>query len=80
VTQFAAGTVGHLAARRGQLGRHPFRADRIVQSMDDRTFVSVPQVRQRPTYCTLVSAFREDKVERWLYPELPDYLPEEALP
>jgi len=40
----------------------------------DRSFASVPQVQQHLTYRTLVSAFTDDPVERWLYPELPDYL------
>ncbi len=42
--------------------------------MDDRTFASVPQVQRHLTYRTLVSEFTDDPVERWLYPELPDYL------
>ena len=42
--------------------------------MDDRAFASVPNSQQHLTYGTLVSAFRHDPVERWLYPELPDYL------
>ena len=42
--------------------------------MGDRSFASVPQVQQHLTYRTLVSAFTDDPVERWLYPELPDYL------
>ena len=42
--------------------------------MDDRTFACIPQVQQHLAYRTLVSAFTDDPVERWLYPELPDYL------
>jgi hypothetical protein len=45
----------------------------MVQSMDDWTLGSVPQVQQHLTYRTLVSAFTDDPVERWLYPKLPDY-------
>jgi ribosomal protein S18 acetylase RimI-like enzyme len=54
-------------------GRHSFAAERIVQSVHDRTFASVPQGQRDLTYRTLVSAFMDDPVERWLYPELSDY-------
>jgi GNAT superfamily N-acetyltransferase len=42
--------------------------------MDDRSFASVPEVQRHLSYRTLVSAFTDDPVERWLYPELSDYL------
>jgi len=51
-----------------------FRAGRIVLSMDDRAFGSVPKAQQDLAYRTLVSAFTDDPVERWLYPKLSDYL------
>jgi GNAT superfamily N-acetyltransferase len=42
--------------------------------MDERSFASVPLIQQHLAYRTLVSAFMDDPLERWLYPELPDYL------
>ena len=42
--------------------------------MDDRSFASVPEFQQHLSYRTLVSAFTDDPLERWLYPELLDYL------
>jgi ribosomal protein S18 acetylase RimI-like enzyme len=34
----------------------------------------IPQTEQAKAYGTLVSAFADDPVERWLYPELSEYL------
>lgn len=36
-------------------------------------FSPVPKDEQAKAYATLVSAFADDPVERWLYPELQDY-------
>ncbi len=66
--------IGGTPRHHGAIGRRAPRADRIVRSMDDRTPASVPQVQQHLAYRTLVSAFTDDPVERWLYPELPSYL------
>jgi ribosomal protein S18 acetylase RimI-like enzyme len=42
--------------------------------MSDFPFLPVPKSEQAKAYRTLVSAFTEDPVERWLYPELAQYL------
>jgi ribosomal protein S18 acetylase RimI-like enzyme len=42
--------------------------------VSDLPFSSIPQIEQAKAYGTLVSAFTDDPVERWLYPELSDYL------
>ena len=42
--------------------------------VEDRTFSFVPQAQQDRAYRTLVSAFTDDPVERWLYPEMRGYL------
>jgi ribosomal protein S18 acetylase RimI-like enzyme len=42
--------------------------------MSGLTFASVPKSEQALAYQTLVSAFTNDPVERWLYPGLPEYL------
>ncbi len=38
------------------------------------SFASVPKKEEGRSYEALVSAFTDDPVERWLYPELPEYL------
>jgi ribosomal protein S18 acetylase RimI-like enzyme len=43
-------------------------------SMSDFPFSAVPRSEQAKAYRTLASAFAEDPVERWLYPELAKYL------
>jgi len=42
--------------------------------MSDFPFSAVPRSEQAKAYRTLASAFAEDPVERWLYPELAKYL------
>ncbi len=42
--------------------------------MSRLSFASVGKIEQAKAYQTLLSAFTEDPVERWLYPELADYL------
>ena len=37
------------------------------------TFAPVPKTEEAAAYGTLVSAFTDDPVERWLYPELSEY-------
>ena len=43
-------------------------------SMTEFPFSPIPETEQERAYRTLVSAFTDDPVERWLYPELPEYL------
>ena len=38
------------------------------------SFSPVPDTEQAKAYEVLISAFTNDPVERWLYPELPQYL------
>jgi GNAT superfamily N-acetyltransferase len=40
----------------------------------DRAFAVVPAALQDRAFATLVSAFVDDPVERWLYPDTDDYL------
>jgi GNAT superfamily N-acetyltransferase len=49
-------------------GRHS------VYTMSSFSFAPVPKTEEARAYQTLVSAFADDPVERWLYPELPEYL------
>jgi ribosomal protein S18 acetylase RimI-like enzyme len=42
--------------------------------MNDFSFSPVSDAEQTKAYDTLVSAFTEDPVERWLYPDLAQYL------
>jgi ribosomal protein S18 acetylase RimI-like enzyme len=42
--------------------------------MSSFSFAAVPRTEESRAYQTLVSAFTDDPVERWLYPELPEYL------
>ena len=42
--------------------------------MSSLSFAPVPKTEEARAYQTLVSAFTDDPVERWLYPELPEYL------
>ena len=42
--------------------------------MSDFSFSPIPEVEQAKAYGTLASAFTDDPVERWLYPELQEYL------
>lgn len=42
--------------------------------MNDLSFSPIFETEQTKAYGTLVSAFTEDPVERWLYPELAQYL------
>jgi GNAT superfamily N-acetyltransferase len=44
------------------------------ESVNELVFSPVPEDGQSRALDTLVSAFAQDPVERWLYPELPDYL------
>jgi GNAT superfamily N-acetyltransferase len=41
--------------------------------MSDESFLPVGTAEQSRVYDTLVSAFADDPVERWLYPDLPRY-------
>ena len=43
-------------------------------TMSSLSFAPVPKTEEARAYQTLVSAFTDDPVERWLYPELPEYL------
>jgi ribosomal protein S18 acetylase RimI-like enzyme len=45
-----------------------------VRSMNIPSFLPVRGDEQAKAFATLVSAFTEDPVERWLYPELQQYL------
>jgi GNAT superfamily N-acetyltransferase len=45
-----------------------------VSFMSKLSFSPVPDTGQAKAYEVLVSAFTDDPVERWLYPELPQYL------
>ena len=42
--------------------------------MDGGSFLRVDADEQSRAYDTLVSAFTDDPVERWMYPDLDDYL------
>jgi ribosomal protein S18 acetylase RimI-like enzyme len=42
--------------------------------MSDFSSLPIPEIDQAKAYGTLVSAFADDPVERWLYPELAQYL------
>jgi ribosomal protein S18 acetylase RimI-like enzyme len=42
--------------------------------MSDQALTAVGTDDQAKAYATLLSAFTDDPVERWLYPETPDYL------
>ena len=43
-------------------------------AMSSSSFASVPKSEEARAYQTLASAFMNDRVERWLYPELTEYL------
>jgi hypothetical protein len=45
----------------------------VVVAVHGRSIVSVPREEREKVYATLVSAFRHDPVERWLYPSLQSY-------
>ncbi len=45
----------------------------IVCAMSGLSFLPVPEAEQAKAYEVLVSAFTDDPVERWLYPELAQY-------
>src|SRR5215471_12111582 len=47
---------------------------RRVSAMTDLLAVPVRKDEQAKAFATLVSAFTDDPVERWLYPELDQYL------
>ena len=55
-------------------GRGPDPADAAVSSMNELLFSPVRKSEQAKAFATLVSAFMDDPVERWLYPELQQYL------
>jgi ribosomal protein S18 acetylase RimI-like enzyme len=42
--------------------------------MSDLSFSSIPEIEQAKAYRTLALAFTDDPVERWLYPDLAQYL------
>jgi len=45
-----------------------------VHLMGFRSFSLVPDNEKTKAFDTLVSAFTDDPFERWMYPDLPDYL------
>ena len=51
-----------------------FGGSHSVYIMSDVSFAPVLKTEKATAYQTLVSAFTDDPVERWLYPELPQYL------
>src|SRR4249919_1348503 len=55
-------------------GRGPDPADAAVSGMSELLFSPVRKDEQAKAFATLVSAFMDDPVERWLYPELQQYL------
>jgi hypothetical protein len=75
-----SGTIG--LNRKWRTERHPpdtgcyrlWAESRIVYTMNDLSFSPIFETEQTKAYGTLVSAFTEDPVERWLYPELAQYL------
>ena len=50
------------------------RGSHSLWTMSGLSFAPVPKNEEAKVYQTLVSAFTDDPVERWLYPELADYL------
>ena len=58
----------------GLAGGWAFRASHSLCTMSGLSAVLVPKAGEGSIYRTLVSAFTDDPVERWLYPELPEYL------
>ena len=54
--------------------RVPRRDGRRVNEVTDLPFAPVRKDEQAKAFATLVSAFMDDPVERWLYPELQQYL------
>ena len=51
-----------------------FGGSHSLYTMSGYSFAPVPKTEESMAYQTLVSAFTDDPVERWLYPELPEYL------
>ena len=49
-------------------------APRDLCDMSGLPFGPIPKTEEAKAYRTLVSAFTDDPVERWLYPELSEYL------
>ena len=69
-----------LGAKGVRLGNQAFVNERefarshSLYAMSGFVFTSVAETEEARAYQTLVSAFTDDPVERWLYPELPEYL------
>jgi GNAT superfamily N-acetyltransferase len=63
-----------LRVRRDSLRRQGLGGSHNLQFVNDPSFAPVPRHDEGRAYQTLVSAFMDDPVERWLYPELPQYL------
>ena len=56
------------------MNEREFARSHSLYAMSGFVFTSVAKTEEARAYQTLVSAFTDDPVERWLYPELPEYL------